>query len=80
MYMPFTIEYNKDRDATEAGRRKEKTRETKRELGVRIGNFEAGYRATSHTRKLDERRKEVKEKVRRTLSAGFRPAEAPAPA
>lgn len=80
MYMPFTIEYNKDRDATSASRRQEKDRETKRELGVRIGSFEAGYRATSHTRKLDERRKEIKEKVRRTLTAGLRPQEAPTPA
>lgn len=75
--MPLEVNYNKDRDATEAGRRQEKDRETKREFGVRVGSFEAGYRATTHTHKLDERRRTTREKVKRTFTAGFGQAAAP---
>ena len=42
--MALEFQYNKDLDGEEGGRKREKTKDTKRELGFRIGQFEAGYR------------------------------------
>ncbi len=80
--MPLYAEYNKDRDGSEAERRTEMNRDTDRWMGVRVGPLEAGIKSVTHTRKVDERRKEVKEKVRRTFQMGFREAfeREPAPA
>lgn len=79
--MALEFNYNKDLDGEEGGRKKEKTRDTKRELGVRVGNFEAGYRGETHTHTVDQKRRDVREKVKRTFTIGFtKPEPAPAPA
>lgn len=69
--MALEATYNKDQDTEEGGRKQEKNRDTKRELGVRIGAFEAGYRGETHTQKVDEQRRTVKGKVNRTFRIGF---------
>ncbi|MEK9132900.1 MAG: hypothetical protein AAB606_04300 [Patescibacteria group bacterium] len=78
--MPFTIEYNKDQDEEKAGRRRETDRGTKRELGMRWGDFEAGYRAETHTHNVDERREAIRGKVKRVFTVGFGKAPEAAPA
>ncbi|MEK7171674.1 MAG: hypothetical protein AAB739_02075 [Patescibacteria group bacterium] len=77
--MALEFQYNKDLDGEEGGRKREKTKDTKRELGFRIGQFEAGYRGEAHTHTVDQQRKDVREKVKRTFTIGFTPPE-PAPA
>lgn len=71
LYMALEFQYNKDADGEEHGRKREITKDTKRELGFRVGEFEAGYRGETHTHKIDEERRAVREKVKRTFTIGF---------
>ncbi|MEK7524481.1 MAG: hypothetical protein AAB588_05650 [Patescibacteria group bacterium] len=69
--MAFEATYNKYWDTEKEGRRTQTERDTKREFGVRLGPFEAGYRGETHTKKVDERREATRGNVKRAFRIGL---------